>query len=520
MNDSSTQEPRPDRERLLTRASARSSDQQLIDAGVPGIVLMENAGRGAAEAIAALARHGGISRALVLTGPGNNGGDGLVVARHLVLAGFTVDVWAIDPAMYAGDAGLMRNAWQAMGGSVQCLPTDRTEGDAWSMIDRESLLIDALFGTGLTRPLGGSALAAVRRANQRGDRPLSIALDLPSGLDADTGAGLGSDDRVFRATHTFTFGASKSGLHTGLGALVSGRVSVVSLGAAIPSSSTVDTSHVELVRRVRLAPRRADAHKGDNGHALVVGGSAGKTGAALLSARGAHRGGAGLVTLASRAIQPIEPRVMETMTVALADDETAAVAAMKGLLSRVDAALVGPGLGQDPWARAMVQTAVDHADRLVLDADALTLLPALERPKNRALCVLTPHPLEMARLLGVESAAAVNADRLQAARACALRFNAYVVLKGAGTIVCAPDGRCAIVDCAEPALGVAGSGDVLAGILVARLAERGEDSPFERVLSAVVAHARAGVQLRETTGASRGLLATEIADAVPGLLEG
>ncbi len=518
MTGSVSEDARPDRERLLTRGSARARDKQLIDAGVPSVVLMENAGRGAAEGIASLARARGISRAVVLAGPGNNGGDGLVVARHLVLAGLTVELWAVDPTLFAGDARLMRDAWLAIGGTVRALPSEFADDAAWRAVESD-LVIDALFGTGLSRPLGGAALTAVRRANARADRPLSIALDIPSGLDVDTGAALGTDDMAFRATHTFTFGASKLGLHTGLGARVAGRVSVVSLGAPVPPQPAVDACTVELVRRVRVPPRRIDAHKGDNGHALVIGGSAGKTGAALLSARGAHRGGAGLVSIASRSIASIEPRVMETMTLALPDDAWAALAALQPMWARTDAVLAGPGLGQDEWASAIVQAALDQARRLVLDADALSLLPSLDRAKSKAVCVLTPHPLEMARLLGQEGAASVNADRIPAARACAFKYKSYIVLKGAGSIVSSPDGRCAIVDCAEPALGVAGSGDVLAGVLAARLAERGDDDVFERVLSAVVAHGRAGAMLRDQRGASRGLLATEIADAVSAVME-
>ena len=501
--------------RLMTRAQVRASDEAWIRGGVPGVILMENAGRGAAEAIRAIARN--VRSATILVGAGNNGGDGFVVARHLRLAGWDVAVWALDAAKCTGDAAIMRDAWRALDGSIHDV------GNGTSVPLREALrtpvVIDALFGTGLSRPLSGAALAVVHEANAYfSARDLSIALDVPSGLDVDTGAPLGPDDGVFRATHTMTFALSKPGLHTGFGVRVAGEVAIVPIGVPTKPGEGDGTS-IELVHEAPCAPRRIDAHKGDNGRVLVVGGSPGTTGAALLTARGAHRGGAGLVTIASRAAATLEHRVLETMTIALAADEAAALATLDATFPTADTVCVGPGLGRDDWARSIVTFALEHAACLVLDADGLTLLASMSPVTAGRIRVLTPHPLEMARLLGRPGASSVNSDRIESARECATKFDAIAVLKGAGTVIAEPHGRVAIIACAEPTLAVAGSGDVLAGVIAARLAERGSDDPFERVVEAVMAHARAGVRVRDARGATRGALAGEIADAVSAELE-
>jgi NAD(P)H-hydrate epimerase len=244
------------------------------------------------------------------------------------------------------------------------------------------------------------------------------------------------------------------------------------------------------------------------------------TGAAILSARGAHRAGAGLVTIASRASAAIDEKILETMSLPLPDERAAAVQALEPHLTRADAVVVGPGLGRDAWAEAVLEAALTHAPRLVIDGDGLTLLAGSAPSAGEGTRVLTPHPLEMARLLGAHDAAAINADRVAAARECAKRYRATVVLKGAGSIVATEDGRAFVVDCAVPALGVAGSGDVLAGATAARLAEHGAaPSTEERVLQAVLAHARAGVRWHRERGTSRGALAHEIADYVGVVLE-
>lgn len=508
------------RQVLLSRAESRAVDAALVGAGFPSLVLMENAGRGAARRILMLARRHDIDRAIVLVGPGNNGGDGLVVARHLMLAGLSVEVITLgDPAALRGDAAEMYRAWTAVGGTVtRAQPGHPNEPIAPSA--DPVMVIDALFGTGLSRPLEGLALELVRRANLRNDRSLSIALDIPSGLDADTGAPLGNEDAVFHATHTITFGTGKPGLYTGPGRRWSGKVFVVDLGAPLPAAVTDNASCWLVTGPTPLEPRAPDVHKGDNGRVLVIGGSPGMTGAALLAARGAHRAGAGLVTIASRAGNSIEARVTETMTLSLPTSPTEAVQLLEPAIARADAVVIGPGLGRDEWASAVLATTVARAKHLVIDGDALTLLAGERTLPTESTRVLTPHPLEMARLLGRPDAAAIQVDRLAAARECAKLYRSTVVLKGAGSVIATPEGWAFIVDCAEPALAVAGSGDVLAGAIAARLAERTPSWPVEEaVLQAVLAHGHAGMYLRRKRGSSRGVLASEIADQIGVILE-
>lgn len=508
---------------LLTRQEVRSVDARLVRDGVPSVLLMENAGRGAAEVIAARARSLGLKRATVLVGPGNNGGDGLVVARQLALRLPLLEVTVacvVEPGTLTGDAAVMRDVWWAMGGAIGVVAD--TPEDVNAVLAGRDLVIDGLFGTGLSRALAGPALALVRHANTSPAR-LTVALDIPSGLDADTGSPLGDDADVFHAQLTCTFAASKPGLHTGAGRVCAGEVVVIDLGVPVPRD-LVEGAEVVLSRHVRALPRRVDAHKGTGGRVLVVGGSEGRTGAALLTARGAHRGGAGLVTIASRAASSLDARVLETMTAALPEDVADLDDTLASLVSGMDAVVVGPGLGLDGWAHAAFEAVWRHArGQLVVDADALTLLAGRpERDRARAEHVmLTPHPMEMARLLGLPGVEAVQKDRFACARDAARRYEATVVLKGAGTLVVAPQGVVSVMPYAEPTLAVAGSGDVLSGVIAARVAERNELARvrYASVVEAVHAHGLAGERVRETRGAVRGALASEIADAVSSMLE-
>ena len=511
---------------LLTREQSRAVDGALIASGVPGVLLMENAGRGAAEEIARRVGARGFARAAVLVGPGNNGGDGLAVARHLAILCPALEVTVasvVDPARLTGDAAVMRDAWYAVGGAVSVL---RESDDPASVLEGRPVVVDALFGTGLSRPLEGAALRCVQTVARLAPA-LVVALDVPSGLDADTGAPLGALDRVVSAHVTCTFAASKPGLHTGAGRIVAGAVVVISLGAPVPVE-VLRRSTVSLSAFVPPAPRSLAAHKGAAGRVLVVGGSPGKVGAALLTARGAHRGGAGLVTVASRAASQLDGRVLETMTATLADDAFAAAPSLIPAVAAADAVVVGPGLGLDEHAEACVDAVLRHARGPVLiDADGLSILAkrGVGRVAANGGVVLTPHPLELARLLGLDAAKgadAVNADRLGHARDAAARFDAVVVLKGAGTVVARPDGVACVMPYAEPVLGVAGSGDVLAGVIAARLAEGARDGApvWESVLCAVHAHAKAGQRVRIAKHGDRGALASEIADEVPAALGG
>ncbi len=476
--------------------------------GLPTAVLMENAGRGAAERILTL--HGEHLGCVILVGGvGQNGGDAWVVARHLALAGVRTLSFVVSPGGRAceGDAAVMLRAARAMGLAVSELGEDL--GPLREALQRGTLVVDGLFGTGLAREVTGVHAGVIAMLAEAG-LPV-VALDLPSGIDADDGRVLGV---ALPATTTLTFGAEKRGLHAGPGALHAGRVEVVSIGA--PVVGTPRATITELAElRACVAPRAADAHKGTAGHVLVVGGDAGTTGAALLAAHGALRAGAGLVSVAARreARASYDSRVLEVMT-----REFDSAGSLLAFCAGKRAVVLGPGLGRDASTDALVaDLARDCPVPLVLDADALTLLArrGLETLRVAAAPrILTPHPGEAARLLAVEPAR-VQSDRFAAVEALAARSGQVVVLKGARTLVAGPRGPIRVCDRGGPMLGVGGSGDVLAG-MIAAVVDRARPEGLEpSVAAAVLWHALAG---EVGAVADRGLLAHEIADAAPEVL--
>jgi NAD(P)H-hydrate epimerase len=479
-------------------------------AKVPSLVLMENAGRGAADVIErellggrATGRH-----VVILCGTGNNGGDGFVVGRHLLTRGARVS------ALLCGDAGKMtgdcranHDAFRGIGGALEVLAAAPSQKHlALADVD---LVVDALFGTGLDRALEGELGDVVRAVNVAA-APV-VALDVPSGMNADTGVAMGE---AIVADATVTFAHLKLGHVTGHGAALSGKVHVVDIG--VPASlrtehaaSLVEASDV----RARVARRAVDVHKYVAGHVAILAGSAGKTGAALLAARGALRGGAGAATIATwpDAVASIEPRVVEIMTSPI-DGPAAAITALASTRSVV----IGPGFGTDGRARSVVEHVLGtYQGTIVCDADALTLhagaLEGFAVAGGRA--ILTPHAGELGRLLGTTSAD-VEADRFEAARAAAQRANAVVLLKGPYTVVASPDGQMVVSGSGSPALATAGSGDVLAGLTGALACTL---SPFDAAWCAAFLHGVAGAAWQKEHG-DRGLLASEIADQLPGVL--
>jgi hydroxyethylthiazole kinase-like uncharacterized protein yjeF len=492
---------------LLSRAEVRAFDRDAIKRlGLPGLLLMENAGAQAAALLRTKFPER-LGRVLVLGGVGQNGGDAWVVARHLLCAGVRPRCVLVgELTKVAGDARVNLSALEALGLAVEhglapaAIPAAAREA---------SLIVDGLFGTGLDRPLTGALLELVEALNASGTA--LVALDLPSGIDADTGQPLGG---ALRAALTVTFAGHKPGLHQHPGAALAGELHCVSIG--VPAPNNVARGLIEAQDVAALLPRRpADAHKGSSGHVLAIAGSAGKTGAALLAATGALRAGAGLVTIASDAEtrRALDHKVVELMTAELPEQGTAAAAL--ALASGKAAALLGPGLGLGPERRALArELALALPLPCVLDADALTAL-GTELGELRgcaAARVLTPHPGEASRLLG-RSTAAVQADRLRAAQELAAASGQVVVLKGARSVIAGPQGELRISRAGTPALGVAGTGDVLSGAIAALLALL---APFEAAFCAVELHARAG---EIAARSDRGLLASEVAAALALALE-
>jgi len=492
--------------KFLTREQVRALDRIAIeDLGIAGTTLMENAGRGAAQVARAMLGKRRGARVAVVCGTGNNGGDGFVVARHLARAGHRVRVLVTgDPR--TDDA-------RAMLKKIRKAARIRIE-NASAPLGEADLVVDAVFGTGLDREVKGDARALVERIGAA--RSPVLALDVPSGLDANTGRALGV---AVRATVTATFAAPKSGLVVTPGIDFAGRLEVVSIGTPLELLERTgwDGEVVEPVDVARLVPARpASGHKGTFGHVLVVGGSPGKTGAPLLAAEGALRSGAGLATIAARgpAAAALDAKVVEAMTDALPWDAPGATQRVLELAASRDALVVGPGLGTDPDAAALVLAVVSAAARpVVLDADALTALASdPQRLATRtAPTVLTPHPGELARLLGT-TAADVQSDRIGAARRAAKTTGAVVILKGARTVVARPSGEIDVNPTGGPILATGGTGDVLAGV-VGSLLGQGLGAAEAARLGAYV-HGLAG-DIAAGDGLDRGVLAREVAAAIP-----
>lgn len=499
--------------RVLTPAQMREAERRTIeDHGVPSLRLMERAGEAVAEAVEsrAASRPGTVT---VLCGRGNNGGDGWVAAR--LLRERRWDVFGVLFGRAGGVAGDARaNLERAREAGV---PLAEVEDDGdWARCRPRlaaGLVVDALFGTGLTRPLAGLPATVARDVNAA-PGPV-VAVDLPSGLLSDLSL---RGAPCVRAALTVTLGAPKLALALRPGP--AGDVIVADIGIPGAVVAELDGPRIELLEPETIRPavpvRAAEAHKGEFGRVVIVAGSRGRTGAARLAGLGALRAGAGLVTVATAAscldAVALEP---EYMTLGLPDREgTATGDGLEELLAgRWDVAAAGPGLGVGAGCRAIVRALRDRPGRgpLVLDADALTACadePDRLRGRPDAPLVITPHPGEMARLLGA-SAADVQRDRVGAAHGFAVRQGVHVVLKGARTVVAAPHGAVRINTTGNPGMAKGGSGDVLTGVVAAWLAQvRDVDAA---VALAVHLHGLAGDLAARRTGET-GLLARDVAD--------
>ena len=505
--------------RITTADEMRLLDGKTIgECGIPGAVLMENAGRGAAALAAD--RFGPLDgkRVDILCGRGNNGGDGFVIGRVFHGWGARVRFYLLaDPERVAGDARLNLEIAVRMGLPIVEIPGENRL-PALDLSTSE-LIVDALLGTGLTSELTGHYRAAVERINATPARVLAV--DIPSGVCSDTGRILGA---AVRADLTATFGLPKLGLILPPGADRAGTVEVVDIGIP-PHILDAYGPRRELIAAETLAglypARRRNAHKGDFGHVLIMAGSTGKTGAAALCALAAGRTGAGLVTAAVPAsLNPIlEEKLTEAMTEPLPEEMAGFVSAeaadrVLDLASGKQALALGPGLGARPDARRAVRRLASEARLpLVIDADGLNCLAGdletLQRDDLQA--VLTPHPGEMARLLGI-STRDIERDRLAAAEMLAGRTGAVVVLKGWRTVVAAPDGRLGINTTGGPHMASGGMGDVLTGI-VAGLLSQGL-APFDAARLGVFAH---GLAADRASRGPAGLLAGDLLTELPAI---
>ena len=510
--------------RILTAEQMREADRRTIEEiGLPSAVLMENAGRQVVAAMFGAFDDLRESRVAVLAGRGNNGGDGFVIARVLRQHGVEVTVFVLAPvAQVKGDARLNLEILGRLGLSV----VEVAGGEQWELHSSEvagcDVVVDALFGTGLGAPLAGFFETVVEDVNTMG-LPV-VAVDLPSGMSSDTHELIGP---CIDATLTVTLGAPKLPLVLPPARLHVGDLVVADIGIPQEVIEALDGPRVELATREAMRPlvpeRRADAHKGSFGRVLVVAGSRGKSGAAHLAAAGALRSGAGLVTVATPASsQPVVASLgAEYMTEALpetADGTVGAAALEKVLALSADVIAVGPGLGTGDEVRAFVAGLLERAQvPLVLDADALNAFaedPGRLSARDDQQVIVTPHPGEMARLLGIPIAE-VQAHRLESARNLATARGLTVVLKGHRTIVATRDGKAFINPTGNAGMATGGTGDVLTGMAAAWLAQRRD--PETAALLAVYLHGAAGDLAADDEGQvamTAGDLISHLGDAI------
>lgn len=474
---------------LYQPPQVRELDRLAIAAGTPGYELMQRAGRAAYSLLRA--RYPRARRLVVVCGIGNNAGDGYVLARAAREDGLEVRVLQLgDPARLSGDARRAADADAAAGGAP--VPF------AAAVLDAADVVVDAIFGTGLDRPVQGDWAKAIDAVNAS-ERPV-LALDVPSGLHGGSGAVLGT---AVQASATATFIGRKAGLYTGAGPQLCGTVNFYALEVPAqiyeqvgPFARLLDDTLLEGFGR-----RRRDAHKGDFGHVLVIGGERGMGGAARLAAEAAARVGAGLVSVATRTehVSALLAARPELMVHGVED-----VGGLEPLLARASVLALGPGLGRGEWGRGLFAQALRFDGPMVVDADALNLLS--EAPGRGPRWILTPHPGEAARLLGADTAR-IQQDRFAAAEALVARYGGVALLKGAGSVIHAGADARWVCTAGNPGMASGGMGDALTGVLAGLLAQGLE--PLEAAKLGAQLHGRAADAAAAADG-ERGLLASDL----------
>ncbi|MGH9716070.1 MAG: NAD(P)H-hydrate dehydratase [Candidatus Acidiferrales bacterium] len=516
--------------KILTAAETREIDRLTTErAGVPSLTLMEHAGHSVAEFIRSQIPSFARRKILALCGKGNNGGDGLVVARYLLQMGAKPVVYFFaSPQEAKGDAAENLDRWKQAGGSLLAIATASELDSSKLELSGPAIVIDALLGTGVRGSVEGLLRRVIQSVNARDPKIPVFAVDIPSGLHADRGEVCGV---AVRADYTVTFTAPKLGFFQGVAAEYQGQLVVHGIGSPPELIEEVGQCKLrwsETSEFARFAiPRKPEGHKGDYGHALIVAGSVGKTGAAVLSSWAALRAGAGLVTVATPepALPLVAVHTPEVMTAPLAATPAGTISerclegtAFTALLAGKRALAMGPGLSTNPETESFVRRVITGSREvpIVLDADGLNAFAgrASELRHPSGALAITPHPGEMARLLGC-SIAEVQKNRVELARKAAADWNAHVILKGHHTIVAAPSGQIFVNSTGNPGMATGGTGDALTGMLAAMTAQFGLEN-WHRVLAfGVYLHGLAGdVALRETGGAP--LMASDLVRSIPG----
>lgn len=505
--------------KLALAEQMRKLDSAAIhEFGIPGIVLMENAGRKTCDFL--VDRYGSLAgkRAIIFAGPGNNGGDGLVVARHLHQQHAEIVVYLlIDPDKVTGDAKVNLDIVRKLPIQLHVITSSSSVSDI--TFSNAAFVIDGLLGTGLKRDVSGHFALAVDAMNSC-SVPVA-SLDIPSGLDTDTGQPLGC---CVHADVTYTYGLPKPGHVCYPGKKFCGCLEIIDIGIP-PEAVDKAQLHLEILDNKTvssmLPARLPESHKGTHGHMLVIGGSLGKTGAAILAAKGGLRSGAGLVSLcAPHQVNAIyESALYEAMTVPVKGTGDGAPAFhdysdIHEAMAGKKALVVGPGIGSEPSSMVLIRKIYKESDiPLVIDADGLNALaaePELIACDRKKVRILTPHPGEMARLTG-STTSEIQTNRINIARDFSMQNKVYLVLKGAASVVSGPDGRVAVNSTGNPGMGVGGMGDVLSGIIGGLLAQ--EFNPWDAACLGVYGHGMAADTISERM--SQGYMATEVADAFP-----
>jgi hydroxyethylthiazole kinase-like uncharacterized protein yjeF len=514
--------------KILTASEMKEVDRLSTERhNIPSLTLMENAGKSVAEFLQQTFSNIARRRIVILCGKGNNGGDGFVVARHLVEVGAKPVIFLFAaPDSLRGDVAVNLKRWQKRSRGLQIV---RSPGEWQSLktpLASADLVIDALLGTGLRGPVEGLLLNVIEDVNRKRPEQIVVSVDIPSGLPANAGEFQGA---AIIANYTITFTAPKVGMLGGRATNFTGQLIVRNIGS--PPELIEETGRGNLrwsepgEFKQFAVPREASANKGDFGHALVVAGSMGKTGAAVLASWAALRAGAGLVTVATPepALSVIAAHTPEVMTEPLPATEIGSVSLRSldnsrfaGILKGKRSLAIGPGLSTNDETQQFVHKVVANRSLpIILDADGLNAFAgrAAELKNPKGLLALTPHPGEMARLLG-STADDVQGRRLEIALKTAADWNAFVVLKGHQTIVASPAGNASINSTGNPGMGTAGTGDVLTGILVGLTAQYGA-SDWARVLAfGVFLHGLAGDIAYADFGEAP-LMASDLIRAIP-----
>ena len=492
--------------KVLTAAQMREVDRLTIERGIPGLILMENAGAGVVEFLASRFAPLSSHRIAVICGKGNNGGDGLVVARQLYTRFQPRALHVIliaDPGELRGDAAENFRMLTACG----CGFSREITAD----MRLATLVIDALLGTGITGPATGAMLESIHEINTGFPLAKIVAIDLPSGMPTDSGAAGGD---FVRADYTVTFTALKVSQALPPNCDSMGELHVVPIGSPPELYKNIPLSLIERSQFSKLlAPRPRNGHKGDFGHVLVIGGAHGKTGAAAMSGLAALRAGAGLVTVACEDsnLTAVAPALM---TAPLPDSGSIA-----SIVESKDVIAIGPGLGADPRLVSLARSLFAESNKpMVVDADGLNALAghlpdALGTGKLR---VLTPHPGEMSRLTG-QPVDVIQADRVGAARKLATAKKIVLVLKGERTLIAFPDGRVSINPTGTPAMGTGGTGDILTGMLAGFIGQF-LSQPELAILAAVYLHGLSG-ELGAAVKGEKSLIATDLLDFLPAAIQ-